>query len=369
MLGVSRILYGGSVAARMCRNYLPCRWFASMTTSQSFSGIRNDDRKQSANKCAKLINRNIIRVSGRDASDLLQGLITNDASLLTRQNPSLYTMLLNQQGRVLYDAIIYGIYKEGNDEAVYLVECENELAPELQKHMKMFKIRKKVDILNVSSEYEVWAAYEVFGKVDYPTSMVNESICVADPRLSTFGRRLVVPKNTNLPELIPGLTEMDVHNYHTHRYIHGICEGSNDLPVGNALPLESNLDYMNGVSFHKGCYLGQELTARTHHTGVIRKRLMPVTLTNYENDAIINGNTTVSTKNGKNAGKFRNHIGIYGLALLRIAHTQGILTVPSADGNLITLEPSVPKWWPHQSMDSIPKLHSEQFSAGSEMKN
>lgn len=115
-----------------------------------------------------------------------------------------------------------------------------------------------------------------------------------------------------------------------------------DLPPGVALPLESNLVYMQGISFSKGCYIGQELTARTHHTGVVRKRLMPVRSSVAVQD--LEEGAALQTQSGKPAGKHRAGIGELGLSLIRIAHAKEVLTLK--DDNTVTLEASVPDWWP-----------------------
>lgn len=113
-----------------------------------------------------------------------------------------------------------------------------------------------------------------------------------------------------------------------------------------ALPLESNLAFMNGVSFTKGCYIGQELTARTHHMGVIRKRLFPVQLLGpLPADGIAPG-TTVFTESGQAAGKYRAGLADVGLALLQSEKIKGPLYIRTAGNGRVTLSASVPDWWP-----------------------
>lgn len=127
----------------------------------------------------------------------------------------------------------------------------------------------------------------------------------------------------------------------------GLPEGVKDLPPGVALPLESNLVYMQGISFSKGCYIGQELTARTHHTGVIRKRLMPVCLSSPVEH--LEEGTALLTQSGKPAGKHRAGTGELGLSLIRMAHAKEVLTLRSSDDTTVTLEASVPDWWPEDA--------------------
>uniref|UniRef100_A0A8C6Z9C1 Iron-sulfur cluster assembly factor IBA57 n=2 Tax=Nothoprocta perdicaria TaxID=30464 RepID=A0A8C6Z9C1_NOTPE len=160
-----------------------------------------------------------------------------------------------------------------------------------------------------------------------------------------MGCRLLLPAGDNPLRVVAGGRLGDARDYHRHRYKQGIPEGVQDLPPGVALPLESNLAYMNGISFTKGCYIGQELTARTHHMGVIRKRLLPIQFsTSLPSESIPEG-AEILTESGKSAGKFRAGDGELGIALLRLANVNEPLYLNVPDGK-VKLTATIPEWWP-----------------------
>ncbi|EDS40840.1 conserved hypothetical protein [Culex quinquefasciatus] len=193
---------------------------------------------------------------------------------------SIYAMLLNTAGRVLFDTMIYRMSPEQSDH--FLVECDAGLVDALRKHLTMFRIRKKVEI--APAECSVWAVFsQENGSLPEQASREGVSI-YKDTRLAELGYRIITDKTVSLDTVkaaFPhGTAYAEGGSYLEHRFSLGIGEGVNNFPQGKCFPLESNCDYMHGVSFHKGCYIGQELTARTHHTGVVRKRLMPLTFEN-----------------------------------------------------------------------------------------
>ena len=154
------------------------------------------------------------------------------------------------------------------------------------------------------------------------------------------------------------ITDTSVENYTKHRYDLGICEGINEIPYGKCTPLEYNGEYMHGVSFQKGCYIGQELTARTHHTGVIRKRIMPIELSseiikNIDDDDT-GEMTDIRNEKGKKVGKICATLKTSGLGLLRIEDClkSENLTV---DKTSVTVNFQIPSWWP----ESAPKTNQK----------
>ncbi|XP_072164595.1 putative transferase CAF17 homolog, mitochondrial [Diadema setosum] len=309
------------------------------------------EQKATALRGTRLVSRSLILLRGRDAGDLLQGLMTNDVELLGEDDeglPAIFSMFLNKQGRILYDVMCYrwGGGQEG-EPLSYVLECDSTISPELQKHLKIYRIRKKVDIASLDSEYHVWSVFSEEDETPAPQASSDSYLChshkVADPRIKGLGQRIILPHGNTLSKV----AEVSEQDYQTHRYQWGVAEGVNELPPGESLPLEANLALMNGVSFTKGCYLGQELTARTHHTGVIRKRIMPVQLLRNESSVFPPG-STIKTNEGKNVGKLRCHLHQNGLALLRTALIGDKLWLSQEGKEDTELVARRPSWWPEE---------------------
>ncbi|NWT81005.1 CAF17 transferase, partial [Lanius ludovicianus] len=261
--------------------------------------------------------------------------------------PALYAHALNVQGRCLYDVILYRLHGSTAEEPHILLECDSSVLDSIQKHLKLYKIRRKVTI-TPCPDLSLWAV--IPGEQPRDTSSLPKSadqavLLTPDPRAEVMGWRLIAKKGANLSEIIPGSQVGDVQDYHRHRYKQGIPEGVKDLPPGVALPLESNLAFMNGISFTKGCYIGQELTARTHHMGVIRKRLLPVRFPAPLPSPGIAEGAEILTESGKPAGKFRAGGGELGIALLRLAHVNEPLCM-TLGGDRVKLSATTPEWWP-----------------------
>ncbi len=279
-----------------------------------------------------------------------------DVSLL-RPAGSQYAMMLNAQGRVLYDLIVYRpAHGRGGSGAEstpategeeHLLECDANVTEDLVRLLKRYALRSKVSISAVESELNVWAMFpglptEAMDDKDNDTGIV---ISTSDPRVGSFGTRVITKGMVDPRDVWSGLKEAAVDCYNRHRLQTGIAEGVGEIPPGGCFPLEYNLDYLNGVSFNKGCYIGQELTARTHHTGVVRKRVLPVTLESPPTEVIPTGTAIKSSVTGKAAGKLVCHHGDLGLALLRLqdAVKGGLIVMAGEEVGLTTHKPS---WWP-----------------------
>ncbi|KAH0627661.1 hypothetical protein JD844_003710 [Phrynosoma platyrhinos] len=316
-----------------------------------------------ATKCFPL-KRTLLRLRGPEAATFLQGLLTNDVTLLTTPGGgasaapappppppprALYAHALNVQGRCLYDVILYRIHENTQEEPHLLLECDATVQNSLQKHLKLHKIRRKVDI-TPCLDLCLWAVIpeESSEEVSHKLQQcANKAVVVTpDPRVDVMGWRLITSRGADPLEIVPGGHIGKVEDYHRHRYKQGIPEGIKDLPCGVALPLESNLAYMNGISFTKGCYIGQELTARTHHMGVIRKRLLPVRLSSPVPSESIPDGAEVLSESGKSAGKYRAGGDEFGIALLRLANIHEPLHLKLSGNSRVSLTASIPKWWP-----------------------
>lgn len=301
----------------------------------------------------KLQRRGLIRISGESSSEFLQGLITNDMKYLENEQPSLYCMFLNNKGRVLFDSIIYRALENNT----FYIECDDHCVPQLIRHLSLYKVRRKIDIVSVNSEFSVWAIYNV-AHIDRLTSTVtnenNETdivpfdpasiknvgtIVVPDPRLTALGYRAIVKEGEDLS----GFPKSNL--YDVCRYKLGVGEGIDELLVGQSFPLEINCDYLKGVSFDKGCYIGQELTARTFHTGVIRKRLMPLVFEGEPKEiplGTVIDDLEVTKKS--EIGKLRAVKGNYGIGILRISEA---LSAKSLKILSYVARSYSPFWWPN----------------------
>ena len=224
---------------------------------------------------ARLASRGVLRIEGRDARKLLQGLVTSDVTLLDAAPQ--YTCFLSAQGRVLHDAFLVS----GPDGSV-LLDSELSAQAELTAHLKRYKLRSKVTIRDATDELAVVASWDD-GSVGAAAADVrppSEGGHWADPRLPQLGSRLLWPAREAAPTAVSQIDAAEViaDVYDARLALLGVPNGQAHLPPGEALPLESNLELLNAISFTKGCYLGQELTARTNFRGVVRKRLAPLVL-------------------------------------------------------------------------------------------
>jgi len=339
---------------------------------QSRQQLRHISSNSSIWSCSHLSNRSVLKVSGDDTVSFLQGLVTNDVeSLGSDQQSSLYCMFLNTQGRILFDALIY----KGREPTDFLLDIDKNVAALAKKHMSMYKIRKKVK-LELMENLSVFATFKEDTPVNPPSlttqspeigstfcsggaqtpglgqedmaNFIQHCIPYPDPRLAALGSRIILDtnycKDIN-PHLPADVSLQSSEDYVQHRCLLGVTEGADEVGVAKSTPLEFNLDYLHGVSFHKGCYLGQELTARTHHTGVIRKRILPLRFDKQVEYCDSSADINVVSEKGKNVGKVKKVSGNVGLGLLRLKETFDAEKLTFGDSDTI-ITVSKPAWWP-----------------------
>ncbi|KAI8868545.1 Aminomethyltransferase folate-binding domain-containing protein [Ramicandelaber brevisporus] len=225
-------------------------------------------------------NRAVLGVSGRDATKFLQGLITNHMGRVELGGRGFYSAMLTPNGRMMGDIFVYPrnrpVFVPSSPR--YLVECDAGLAQQVTKLLKVYRVRASVQIEDVSSQYAPWQIWgkHVHAALKSLAGSGNLDAWCIDPRASgALGMRVLLPRSGAGPQLPASFMQVSAAEYTARRLVYGVPEGSEDLLVGKSLPLESNFDYMNGIDFRKGCYLGQELTIRTYHTGIVRKRMVP----------------------------------------------------------------------------------------------
>lgn len=200
------------------------------------------------------LRRAVLRVAGPDAERFLQGLTTNNVKELSAAAPGQYTAFLSPQGRMMYDGFVWRL-----GEAAYLVEADYRIRHDLLCHIKQFQLRTKVAVDNVSDSWQATAAWP---------ARRADGLSLADPRMDMT--RTIA--ETAAP------SEANAEQYTALRYALGVPEGPVEIARSQAIPLEYGIDLLGGVDYHKGCYLGQELVARTHHRGIIRKRILPLVI-------------------------------------------------------------------------------------------
>jgi folate-binding protein YgfZ len=261
----------------------------------------------------RLPNRGFLRLSGPDRLTFLQGLVSNDVNKVAT-GQAVYSCLLTPQGKFLHDFFLIAAGES------LLIECEADRRADLAQRLKVYKLRSKIEIAEV--EYTVFA---VFGSAP----LTPGAIIYPDPRSPALGIRMLLSLN---PEADESPIPFDI--YDRLRVAEAVPDGSRDMEVGKAILLENNIDLLNGVAWDKGCYTGQELTARTRYRGLIKKRLVPVHIA-----GAVPPVGTPLIENGSEVGEMRSANGNVGLALLRLERLRqpGPIEI---DGAVLTPEPT-----------------------------
>ena len=224
-----------------------------------------------------LEDRAVLYINGIDAKGFLQNLISNDIEKVT-ENSSCFASLLTPQGKFLYEFILLK-HKTG-----YLIDCEKSQSEDFFNQLNLYKIRSKVEILNLSNEFVVASlSYEKFLSIEGAkdvegfTLKFREDPIVLDPRNKNLGARLII----NLEKLYLSLKKLElkddnINNYYDLSHKLGIVPKNLNKLKNKLFGIECNFEELNGIDFKKGCYVGQENTARIKLKDKLSKRLLPI---------------------------------------------------------------------------------------------
>ena len=224
-----------------------------------------------------LEDRGLLYINGDEAKEFLQNIITNNIENVS-EDRSCFSVLLTPQGKYLYDFIIIK-HKSG-----FLLDCEKEIIDDLYKKLNLYKIRSKVEILNLSNEFVVASLskekfLEIENSKDKEGSTIKfrEDPIFLDPRSKELGARLII----NLEKLYLSLKKLGleisgVDEYYNHSHLLGIPQVDTKFLQDKIFGIECNFEELNGIDFRKGCYVGQENTARIKLKDKLNKRLFAI---------------------------------------------------------------------------------------------
>jgi folate-binding protein YgfZ len=281
--------------------------------------------------------RGLLSIRGPDRGAFLQGLVSNDVGKVSPAR-AIYAALLTAQGKYLHDFFI------AEREGAFLLDGEAKRLPDLQRRLSLYKLRAKVTVAPADPGLAILVAFGP-GALD-ALSLPHEAgaaapfaggLAYVDPRLPALGARIVLPRETAGEALRgAGFTEAAFAAYDRLRLEAGVPDGSRDLVIEKSILLESGFEELNGVDWQKGCYVGQELTARTKYRGLIKKRLMPVRV---EGAMPMPG--AIIRRNGEEVGEIRSGQDGIALALLRLEAVAAAGDLRAGDS---AIHPIKPDW-------------------------
>ena len=287
---------------------------------------------------AHLPGRGAVTVTGDDRVAFLQGLVSNDVNRVAPDR-AVHAGFLTAQGKYLHDFFIVAL---GDGLAL---DCEAGRRDDLIRRLRIYRLRSKVDLGNAGDAFAVFAGFGdgVLESVGLPAERgaarpIGGGLVFVDSRLTELGVRFMLPAETAASTLADlGLAEGTQDDYDAVRIPLGVPDSSRDITVEKSTLMESGFDELNGISWDKGCYMGQELTARTKYRGLVKRRLVPVTA-----DGPLPPPGTPILRSGREVGELRGGIAGHALALMRV-------DALAADGDPLTAEattvtPHKPAW-------------------------
>jgi folate-binding protein YgfZ len=274
---------------------------------------------------AILPHRAVVTLAGPDVRGFLQGIVSNDVARVSTER-ALWTAFLTPQGKFLHEFFLVERPADatGSDggETLFWLDCEAERRADLLRRLKIYKLRARVELGDAGDELAVAAlfgpgtaaALGLDGGAPGQACEAMGGVAFLDPRLPALGARALLPRGAAEDALrAAGFAAAALDDYDRLRIGLGVPDGSRDLEVEKSLLLESGFDELNGLDWDKGCYMGQELTARTRYRGLVKKRLLPV-----EIDGPVPASGTPVLSGEREAGVLRSAVDGRGLALLRL---------------------------------------------------
>ena len=283
--------------------------------------------------------RGVLRAGGGDLRGFLQGIVSNDVEKVTAER-AIWSAFLTPQGKFLHE---FFIAAQDDD---FLLDCEAERLGDLKRRLSIYKLRSQVTLEDSSAAYAVVLFFgeEALSALGLPAEagaarpLAAGSVFV-DPRLAALGARAILPRDAvegTITEL--GFAVASLGDYDRQRMALGVPEGSRDLEVERSILLENGFEELHGVDWDKGCFMGQELTARTKYRALIKKRLMPVEI---EGPTPAPGTPILA--DGKEAGIMRSGAEGLGLALMRLEYLEKVGESGFVAGEA-KLKPRKPDW-------------------------
>ena len=294
-----------------------------------------------------LENRGVVAVEGPDARSFLQAMISNNADNIS-PSVSIYAAMLSPQGKYLHDFVISQVGSK------FLLDTEEARMLDLVNRLNLFRLGSEVTINSMKSETRVAALWRetsplLLNKNHKPghTAEISNCCVVLDPRVPALGYRVIGTKS-NIKKFISHELSNPVteSNFDSHRLEIGIPDGSRDIRINKSYLLESNFEELNGVAFDKGCYVGQENTARQKHRGTIRRRLIKVNISGPSPE----NNERILWEN-REIGEMRSVSGCLGMAIIHLDRwAEAKAQNAKLRAGSATVIPFLPDWLTHENL-------------------